>query len=486
MRSHADSSERLPASSAARRVPPVVQEALKSSGQPLASADVSAFATQFGHDFRDVRVHTDGVAAHSADALDARAYTFGTDVVFARGEYAPETAGGRDLLAHELGHVVEQSASGIEAIQRQPRSATGSVLNSPRTTNYRFDTHHVTADDLTDPDIIARFESLSVESLRRYEKRVADDAVKSYVLNLIGIKERAERFANRPNYYQMVQEAVLGLEGAELADRTLSGLLLPLLKELSHTSRVTWRDDLGAETGGKAFVFKPPGKDAKPIKLRLVLDEGDPWLSKRAGHFVESKGEIALLVRANPTVKAIRETLFHEGLHLAAFVMRSQGKAALGTENEKGAEALEQGLNQTAMKADLKNRLELLRVEVNKNRSQRGVPAIAATEVDSLVPLLWEEIVVAAETSYFEIIRSIGIEDTPAPDYMSLDSVKIYLEHYRFMSKSDMDALTEPEIKRIVILQEFINLKIRALIKARGLTNEFIPRSTAPRTIFVR
>lgn len=462
--------------------PPVIDEALRSSGQPLTSADARDFAVHFGHDFGRVRVHADGLAARSADAVSALAYTVGQDVVFARGQYEPGTAGGRQLLAHELGHVVEQSRAGVQILQRQPvRARPGSFPGlAPSGTNYRFDTHRVTADDLSSPDIIARFEALTVEGLHAYEGRVADTAVKSYIIGLIGMRERAQRITERPKYLEMVQEAVKGMEGKEIADRTLSGLLMPLLTELSRPSRVTWRDDVGAETGGASFKLTPPGKGAKKkVELRLVLDEADPRLQPVAGYFSESKGQIVLIVRRNPTVKEIRETLFHEGLHLAISIMRSQGKAALG-EKDPAVEALEKGLNKATAIADLKNRLELLRVEVDASRKQRSLAALAPGLVDSVAPELWEEVVVAAETSYFSLIRAIGTDEQPSPDYMTTESVKAYLEHYGFMTKRDMGALTENETKRIEILKDFINIQIRALIKSRGLINYYIPDSREP------
>lgn len=59
--------------------------------------------------------------AASARLLGARAYTVGSDLVFEAGEYAPGTAEGRRLLAHELAHVVQQRASGDHRIQQQPK-----------------------------------------------------------------------------------------------------------------------------------------------------------------------------------------------------------------------------------------------------------------------------------------------------------------------------------------------------------------------------
>lgn len=68
---------------------------------------------RFRHDFTRVRLHTDGRAAESARALEARAYTVGQDIVFGKGHYSPETVGGQQLLAHELTHVIQQSATGL-------------------------------------------------------------------------------------------------------------------------------------------------------------------------------------------------------------------------------------------------------------------------------------------------------------------------------------------------------------------------------------
>jgi hypothetical protein len=56
----------------------------------------------------DVRVHHDDHAAALSRAVSARAFTLGSDIFFGAGEYRPETAGGRELLAHELAHVVQQ------------------------------------------------------------------------------------------------------------------------------------------------------------------------------------------------------------------------------------------------------------------------------------------------------------------------------------------------------------------------------------------
>lgn len=69
------------------------------------------FEPRFGHDFSRVRVHADGASAAAAQAVRARAYTVGPDIVFGANEYSPGTADGKRLLAHELTHTVQQGAA---------------------------------------------------------------------------------------------------------------------------------------------------------------------------------------------------------------------------------------------------------------------------------------------------------------------------------------------------------------------------------------
>src|SRR4029434_4978006 len=77
--------------------PPIVRGVLAASGQPLALATRRFMEPRFGHDFGRVRVHTDRVAADSAESIGARAYTAGHHVVFGAGQYRLSTADGRRL-----------------------------------------------------------------------------------------------------------------------------------------------------------------------------------------------------------------------------------------------------------------------------------------------------------------------------------------------------------------------------------------------------
>lgn len=90
-------------------VPSIVHDVLRSPGQPLDPATRAFFEPHFGHDFSQVRVHTDAKAGESAHAVNALAYTVGRDVVFGEGRYSPNSQIGQRLLAHELTHVAQQA-----------------------------------------------------------------------------------------------------------------------------------------------------------------------------------------------------------------------------------------------------------------------------------------------------------------------------------------------------------------------------------------
>ncbi len=92
-------------------LPGTVHRTLRQVGQPL-QADVRAdFEIRFGHDLSSVRVHSDDSAAASARAIGAHAYTLGSHIVFGERQYAPHTAQGRQLLAHELVHTLQQEGA---------------------------------------------------------------------------------------------------------------------------------------------------------------------------------------------------------------------------------------------------------------------------------------------------------------------------------------------------------------------------------------
>ena len=69
---------------------------------PLTARERAYFEPRFGQDLSGIRLHTHDAAAAAAASIDARAYTFGRDIAFARGQYRPDTAAGRHLIAMNL------------------------------------------------------------------------------------------------------------------------------------------------------------------------------------------------------------------------------------------------------------------------------------------------------------------------------------------------------------------------------------------------
>ncbi|MGB9144541.1 MAG: DUF4157 domain-containing protein, partial [Acidobacteriaceae bacterium] len=125
-------------------MPPIVRRVLQTPGEPLDFATRTAMEARFGHSFGDVRVHTDTLAAESARAVYAHAYTVGQDIVFDSGQYQPQTTEGRHLLAHELAHTIQQhglqksggpiagdNSGDYQHLEREAEAAARTVMQRP-------------------------------------------------------------------------------------------------------------------------------------------------------------------------------------------------------------------------------------------------------------------------------------------------------------------------------------------------------------------
>lgn len=89
-----------------------------SGGASLAPSVRGFMEPRFGTDFAGVRVHTGAQAAHLSQQLGARAFTVGNHVFFGQGQYQPDHPQGRELIAHELTHTIQQGGSVQRTIQR--------------------------------------------------------------------------------------------------------------------------------------------------------------------------------------------------------------------------------------------------------------------------------------------------------------------------------------------------------------------------------
>lgn len=85
-------------------------------GRALSKSTRAFFEPRFGADFSAVRVHTDVHAHQLTRSINAKAFAVGQNLVFGPGEYAPQTASGKKLLAHELTHVLQTDGAPIKRL----------------------------------------------------------------------------------------------------------------------------------------------------------------------------------------------------------------------------------------------------------------------------------------------------------------------------------------------------------------------------------
>lgn len=122
-------------------------EANRGSGSPLPTETRAFMEPRFGADFSEVRVHTGGEAAQLSRAVQAQAFTHGNDIYFNEGKYDPQTETGKELLAHELTHTIQQS--GAPQVQRNGDKKKQEEIKADA---YTFETTHLRSKPRTEPE----------------------------------------------------------------------------------------------------------------------------------------------------------------------------------------------------------------------------------------------------------------------------------------------------------------------------------------------
>jgi len=100
----------------------------RSSGQALDEGAQESLGNAMGYDFSDVQVHTTPEAASLNAQLSAKAFTTGKDIFFSEGAYNPQSSEGKELLAHELTHVVQQGSGAVGGANRMTVNAPGDAF----------------------------------------------------------------------------------------------------------------------------------------------------------------------------------------------------------------------------------------------------------------------------------------------------------------------------------------------------------------------
>jgi hypothetical protein len=200
-------------------VPPIVHEVLVSPGLPLDRDTCSTMSAAFGVDLSGVRVHADARASDSAQAVNALAYTVGSDIVFRSGhdtvgrdgssgpgQRARAAGPGQRLLAHELAHVVQQR--GLPA-------ATGGLTVAPPGTE-----HERQADAAADVVMSGR----AASSISPLAGEAGVQRQMGELRRLEGVQEDADELRRGPQYQAVAGDTLEGL--ARRFDTTVEVLLL--------------------------------------------------------------------------------------------------------------------------------------------------------------------------------------------------------------------------------------------------------------------
>jgi Domain of unknown function (DUF4157) len=199
-RGHGYDLTRIPANSLTsgiHGIPTIVRDVLRSPGQPLDTTARGFFEPRFGHDFSQVRIHTDQRAAESARSVGADAYAVGRDLVFGDRQFSPRSVAGRKLLAHELAHVVQQTATPAAPNGRFAVSVPGdsSELEADRISNVIFGATSMPRVSLRTPPVVVARRPSTVREATDEDRRSQVDAAARFLAGMADQVEALRRVA---------------------------------------------------------------------------------------------------------------------------------------------------------------------------------------------------------------------------------------------------------------------------------------------------
>jgi hypothetical protein len=277
----------------------------------------------------------------------------------------------------------------------------------------------------------------------------------------------------RADYAQLLNRALSSLTGRLLAGTTLASIVHPMLTAMA--AQVVWRDEHGAEHGGGVVSQTVPGAaGGATVSLRMVLDDVlDP---PQAGQFVSSgsQGAVVVKIRANDSVEALTEVLYHESLHMLSWLINDHGGRVTGIHDRWAVRGLDMS-SYTTQIAAIRRNLELLAGSANAGRRAGGRAEIAAGQLDSMASWLMEEVQVRAETQVFQLASQVqsqrgqrGAVYLPTRQYgeINADMVDRYVfEFSRVFEAADRGGLSAADRDFLRILMEtlegFYQLHVR-------------------------
>ena len=147
-----------------------------SHGSALPQSIRERVETVLGADLRAVRVHASSTADHAAQDAGAEAFASGRDIYFRSGFYSPHTPSGRELLIHELVHVLQQTGRRNDKDVLVASAQSGSA--EPQ---YKNDDDSLFADSLV-PFLADGADPLAALTKRHHQVNLTDESLNKLIL----------------------------------------------------------------------------------------------------------------------------------------------------------------------------------------------------------------------------------------------------------------------------------------------------------------
>jgi hypothetical protein len=237
---------------------------------------------------------------------------------------------------------------------------------------------------------------------------------------------------DQAQYQQMLGRAVAGISGAMVDRETFSTIVRPAL--LAMLQSPEWRDSAGRSHGGATARYVHPGPPPLPLDLRLVLDDtADP---QDLGHFQPSSDRAATItvsVRRNTNVETALITLYHESMHLVAWLLNRPQPSIPGAAFARRNRELTMQFHQTQIDV-VAGHLEALALSINSRRPVAARANVTRQEAARVARFLVEEVHVRSETEVFRLVS-----DEQADRATAGPSVRIGTAPYALVNRGMVD-----------------------------------------------
>ncbi|MFS8086527.1 MAG: DUF4157 domain-containing protein, partial [Acidobacteriota bacterium] len=381
------------------------------------------------------------------------------------GEYNPETESGKNLLAHELAHTIQPDYQ-ANAIRRTPLFGTGTDgIHGDLLDQYAHDTGQ------------------SRDSVTQH-----DPGYEAWLL--------AGAFSvDKTTYLGLINSAIGRMSGNLVDNETLATTVVPILRAMA--GNCVWKNARGNTSGGGSISHTI---GSTTLNLTLILND-DPSSLRPAGLFNHgasaTDASIEVFIRKNPTIEDLMETLYHESMHLASWLINrptsALGVRAVGRSGPTGAAAtLDLARSQTQI-ASVRLWLDTLSQSVNARRSPGA--QITAADLDRMASWLVEEINVRVETEVFRLAeetqrlmatRGPLVYIQPGPNWQINTSMvdRYVFDFSHVFLPTDRAALTASDQQTLATLLQILEGIYQSRVRRRFSQTPYLMGRGLPRAPF--